>query len=159
MNIIFRETITSEDLSPLSILTTETGYFTKEEIAVAEELVTERLTKGLSSGYYFIIGEIENTIAGYSIYGPISCTCGSFDLYWIVVAKKYQNQKIGSKILEITEEKIKTKGGRKVYIETSSTNLYNNTRNFYIRRGYQQEAILKDFYKPGDSKVVYAKTL
>ena len=50
-------------------------------------------------------------------------------------------------------------GGRRVYIETSSKAIYRDTRVFYERRGYRAEATLKEFYSPGDHKVIYVKTL
>ena len=34
---------------------------------------------------------------------------------------------------------------------------YAPTRGFYLRCGYYQAALLKDFYAPGDDKVIYAK--
>ena len=50
-------------------------------------------------------------------------------------------------------------GGRRVYIETSNRAQYGSTRGFYQRGGYHPEAILKDFYAPGDDKVTYVKVL
>jgi len=46
-----------------------------------------------------------------------------------------------------------------VYIETSNRHHYAPTRGFYLRCGYTQEALLKDFYASGDDKVIYVKKL
>ena len=48
---------------------------------------------------------------------------------------------------------------RQVYIETSNREQYAPTRGFYLRCGYRQEALLKDFYAVGDDKVIYGKVL
>jgi hypothetical protein len=32
---------------------------------------------------------------------------------------------------------------------------YVSTRRFYERTGFTAEAVLKDFYRPGDDKVIY----
>ena len=84
---------------------------------------------------------------------------GSFDLYWIAVHKDHQGLSIGKKLLVKTEKKIKTMGGMGVYIETSSRDLYKPTQGFYLNAGYHQEATLKDYYSPGDSKIIYVKHL
>ena len=36
---------------------------------------------------------------------------------------------------------------------------YESTRMFYSRRGYRQEALIPDFYAPGDAKIIYLKEL
>ena len=50
-------------------------------------------------------------------------------------------------------------GGGRVYIETSHRADYQATRGFYERCGYQLEAVLTDFYAPGDSKAIYVRAL
>ena len=54
------------------------------------ELVEERLAKGTASGYYFVLVDQEDRLAGYSCYGPIPGTVSSSDLYWIAVHPDFQ---------------------------------------------------------------------
>ena len=49
--------------------------------------------------------------------------------------------------------------GRRIYIETSAKPQYEPTRSFYVRCGYVEEARFRDFYAPGDDKLVYGKSL
>jgi hypothetical protein len=58
-----------------------------------------------------------------------------------------------------TEELVAKRGGRRVYLETSSRGQYESTRSFYLRCGYAAEALLKDFYSPGDGKVIFVKAV
>jgi hypothetical protein len=58
-----------------------------------------------------------------------------------------------------TEDLIRAAGGRKVYIETSSRDLYLPTRAFYQSCGYPIDAQLDDFYGPGDHKCIFSKSL
>jgi ribosomal protein S18 acetylase RimI-like enzyme len=44
-------------------------------------------------------------------------------------------------------------------LETSSSEDYNGTRDFYLRLGYKEAARIKDYYKDGEDKVVYEKRL
>ena len=136
-----------------------TGLFRPDEIGIAVELVEERLRVGPASGYHFMFAEREGRVFGYSCYGPVPLTLQSYDLYWIAVRKETQGTGIGRMLLEKSEAAIAEIGGRRVYIETSSKAMYRDTRRFYERNGYRAEATLKEFYSPGDSKVIYVKAL
>jgi GNAT superfamily N-acetyltransferase len=140
-------------------LVAATGFFTPAEIAVAVQLVEERLQQGKASGYEFVFAEQGTQLLGYTCFGPIPCTRGSYDLYWIAVQPDRQRTGIGSTLMAHSERLIKEAGGRRVYIDTSSRFQYVPTRAFYERCAYRQEAFLEDFYAPGDGKVIYGKTL
>jgi D-alanine-D-alanine ligase len=134
-----------------------TGFFSPAEVDVAVELVDERLRRGDASGYYFVFAERDGTAAGYACYGPIAGTTASFDLFWIAVHPRWQGAGLGRLLLAESERLIARAGGRRVYIETSQRAQYVPTRSFYERGGYSLEAILKDFYAPGDDKAIFVK--
>jgi D-alanine-D-alanine ligase len=138
-------------------IVTSTDFFRPDELEVAVELVDERLARGDASGYHFIFAERDGRTVGYACYGPIACTVGSYDLYWIAVDQACQGQGIGRRLLAEAEESIRRAGGRRIYVETSGRPQYDATRRFYERCGYRREACLVDFYAPGDDKVVYMK--
>jgi ribosomal protein S18 acetylase RimI-like enzyme len=96
---------------------------------------------------------------GYACYGPIGCTIGSYDLYWIAVDPTRQGQGIGRMLVEETERRIQNAGGRHIYIETSGRPQYTPTRQFYERCGYELGAVLKDFYDQDDDKWIWKKAL
>jgi len=155
----FRKKPTPTDRDKVRHLVQSTGMFYPFEVDVAVELVDLRLTQGTSSGYYFLFAESGGDLIGYACYGPIACTQGSYDLYWIVVDKNHQRCGVGRALLRRAEREIARRGGRRVYIETSGRDQYAPTRAFYQRCGYTAEALLKDFYAPGDDKVIYVKQL
>ena len=140
-------------------VTTATGFFYPKEIDIAVELVEEYLAKGPASGYHFLfIDRGEQTVA-YLCFGPIPCTTGSFDIYWVATDPQQQGQGLGSQLLAAAEKQIVAQGGRQIFIETSSRPRYEPTRNFYARRGYEVVATLSDFYDLDDDKVVFRKRL
>ena len=49
--------------------------------------------------------------------------------------------------------------GQRIYIETSNRGQYVPTRAFYLKCGYAEDAVLREFYGPGDDKVIYVKAL
>ncbi len=157
--IILREEVRKTDPAAVREITESSGFFHKEEIDTAVELVDERLAKGEKSGYYFLFADVDGKTAGYSCFGPIACTASSYDLYWIAVHADQRGTGLGTRLLDKSEEKIKAMGGTRIYVETSSRPLYDPTRGFYLARKYWEEARLADFYGPNDAKVVYLKTV
>jgi GNAT superfamily N-acetyltransferase len=164
-----RHAVTPEDAGSVRRIVESTGFFSVEEVEMAVSLVRERLDRGEASGYFFLFGEASPCQGGpvaygggpvaYSCYGPISCTRSSYDLYWIAVQQEHRGKGIGTRLLAATEERIRALGGEKVYAETSSKESYGSSRAFYEKHGYTQEALLRDFYSPGDSKLIYVKEM
>lgn len=155
----FRYEVCPDDREAVRRLVDSTGVFSPVEIDVAVELVDDRLVRGRQSDYHFVFADQDGRTIGYTCYGPIALTAASFDLYWIAVDKAMHGRGVGRVLLERTEELIRELGGRQVYIETSNRHDYVPTRGFYLRCGYRQEALLKDFYAEGDDKVIYVKGL
>jgi ribosomal protein S18 acetylase RimI-like enzyme len=158
-SIAFRRFVREDDRTAVVRMCLETGFFHEGEIAVAEELVLERLNKGPSSGYEFIFAERDGIVLGYACFGPIPCTQSSWDLYWIVVSPRFQRMGIGGRLLGEAERVIRDLGGTRIYIETSGRQQYRPTREFYEKHGYTVAAALEDFYAPGDPKIIYVKVL
>lgn len=157
--ISYRSVVEEADAERVAKLVTVTGFFSLEEVGVAEELVRERLEKGDASGYHFIMAEHYGRLAAYACYGPIPCTQSGYDLYWIAVHPDYQGRGIGKELLQETERAIKNIGGERIYVDTSQRLQYAGTRAFYEQNGYAQQSVFPDFYAPGDGKVVYCKHL
>lgn len=157
--ISYRRDLYLTDKSRIQHLVHSAGIFSPQEIEIALELVEERLTKGIKCGYHFLLAELSDTVVGYTCFGPIPGSVHSHDLYWIIVHHRYRRQGIGRTLLSRTEYLVRQEGGRILYIDTSSRDQYRATREFYAACGYQQEAVLKDFYGPDDSKIIFAKIL
>jgi GNAT superfamily N-acetyltransferase len=155
----WREEIRPADVLAIAALVQGTGFFTGHEIGIACELVDERLAKGPASGYFFLVAELADGIAGYACHGPTDADPAVFDLYWIAVRQDLRGRGLGRLVIERTEARIREMGGRRVLIETSSRDLYAPTRHFYERHGYALFEQIPDFYAPGDDCCIYAKDL
>lgn len=152
-----RDDIVAEDRTAVRRIVAGTGFFRPDEIEIAVELVEARLDKGQASGYEFLFAEKNGTVVGYGCYGPIACTIGSYDLYWIAVDPAHQGKGIGRVLVAEIERRIREAGGRHIYIETSGKPQYAPTRAFYANCGYEIAATLTDFYDQDDSKVIWRK--
>ena len=141
----------------LSILK-EVDMFSQAEIDVAMELIDIFLNDKEQKDYivYVALNEADHVL-GYVCYGPTPATQGTYDLYWIAVAKNIQNQGIGRLLLNFTEAEVDLLKGRLLIIATSARTHYSATQNFYLRNGYAIAAQIKDFYAPGDDRMIFVK--
>jgi ribosomal protein S18 acetylase RimI-like enzyme len=124
------------------------------------ELVDEWLAEGEASGYFTYVladDEAPHPVRGYVCFGPAPMTDGTFDLYWIAVDPDDQGRGFGGRLLAAAEEEVRARGGRLLLIETASQASYAPTVRFYERAGYTIVSRIRDYYRPGDDKLVFAK--
>lgn len=158
-DIAYRQEIEPSDVDAILNIVQESGYFSAEEVEMACELASDRLERGWQSSYQFLFAERKGFVTGYVCYGLIPATSGSYDLYWIAVRQSMRGQGLGKVLLKKTEDLIRACNGRRIYAETASRAQYLPTRNFYESAGYAPEGFLRDFYSPGDGKIIYSKVL
>ena len=157
---IYRREVLPSDREQVRNIVAATGFFSAIETDIAVELVEETLTRGsVDSGYFFLFAEEDGEIIGYTCFGPILGTMTSYDLYWMAVHPRFHRRGTGRELLAQSESLIFRRGGRRIYIDTSSRSQYEATRAFYRAQGYREEALLQDFYAPGDGKIIYTKAL
>ena len=157
--VSYKFSINKSDRDSIKDILGSTGFFYDYEIEVAVEIADEYLEKENGNGYYFMAAIYEGRMIGFTCYGEIPCTKASYDLYWIGVHNDFRGKGIGIGLLQETEKHIVALSGERVYIETSSTEKYAPTQGFYLRAGYTLEARLKDYYRDGDDKLMYAKVV
>ncbi len=155
----YRSRPVAADAEALRQLVAATGVFYPEERAIALELLVERMRLGAKSGYSFFFAERHGELVGYCAWGRVPLTAKSYDLYWIAVAPAAQGQGVGRALLELAEQAVARKGGGNLYIETSSRRVYDRTRRFYREARYRTVAKLRDFYAPGDHKIMFCKVI
>jgi ribosomal protein S18 acetylase RimI-like enzyme len=155
-----------------------TAVFRKEEIDVALELFDEtfsrdaRPTTDVASAMsrndapppttdssYSFLGAFtpEDELVGYACYGPTPDTDRTFDLYWIAVDPMVQGTGGGTRLMTEVERRLEGLNARMLVVETSSRPEYAPTRAFYEKRGYAEAARMREFYAPGDDRVIFTK--
>ena len=149
--------------------------FSREEIAVALELFDEsNEERGVRSeeaalpqssflvphsSDYLFLGAFtpEEVLVGYACWGPTPATDRTWDLYWIAVDPALQGAGIGTILIEEVERRLAGQHARMLIAETSSRSDYTATHGFYARRGYTEVARVRDFYAPGDDRIIFVK--
>ncbi len=156
--MIFRRELKESDKGFIEEILISTGFFYDYEIEVAVELAQENLEKGEEkSGYIFIMAETEDKPVAFACFGKTPCTADSFDLYWIAVHQNQKGKGLGKLLLNLMEKEVSGLGGKNIWVETSSRPLYEPTRMFYLKTGYEIIAELPDFYGENDNKNIFLK--
>jgi ribosomal protein S18 acetylase RimI-like enzyme len=146
------------DRAPLERVLRATGSFAEAEVAVALELIDLGL-EPRDHGYRFSVAVADGTPVGYACWGATPCTVGTFDLYWVAVDPSVQGRGVGRFLMRAAEDAARAAQGRMMLVETASKPSYAATRAFYERIGYVETARVRDFYAPGDDKIVYRRDL
>ena len=151
--------MTKDDKVAIMQILHATPEFKPGEVVVAEELIDCYLDDPVGSGYPTLVAEVNSRIVGYICWGPTPLTEGTWDIYWLAVARQEQSSGIGTALVAAAEDKIRQAKGRLAFIETSSIPEYERTRRFHLSRGYELICQIPDFYAPGDDKLILLKRL
>jgi ribosomal protein S18 acetylase RimI-like enzyme len=162
------------DLTPahrarIDAIVRATGVFSDEEARVAVALFDEAAAGCEAPDAplprthpdYAFLGAFtpEDELVGYACYGPTPGTDRTYDLYWIAVDPEAHGAGIGTLLLAEVERRLQGHRARLLMVETSSRSDYAQTRRFYGRRGYAEAARVREFYAPGDDRIIYAKRI
>jgi ribosomal protein S18 acetylase RimI-like enzyme len=150
--------IKTEDKNQLHELFSKLGLFDNDELSFMSELVDNILNNSLGDDHQFIVYD-ENLIKGAAYYAPENFADGVYNLYFIGVLPENQGSGVGRALLEYVENHIRQKGVRMLLIETSSKPSFEKTWRFYTKNGYEKEAIIRDYYRDGDDKILFRKKL
>ncbi len=143
----------------LAELAEGTGVFKPLEIEAPREVLDDYHAGNHHLGHRALTLERDGLPVGFAHYAPTAMTDRTWHLYWIFVRKTGQARGLGSQLLRHVEDDIVRAGGRLFLIETSSLPAYEPTRKFYLKHGYEQAAVVRDFYADGDDQVIFRKHL
>jgi ribosomal protein S18 acetylase RimI-like enzyme len=90
---------------------------------------------------------------------PEPMTEGTWNMLLIAVDPAVQGVGSGSALVSSAEAILLERGARLLLVETSGLPEFEATRRFYSRRGFVEEARIRDFYQRGEDKVVFTKAL
>lgn len=149
-----REVIHS-DLDSLKIVLDSCGLFPSEYLDV---MISDYFHNLDTNEIWFTYVENNSPISiGYCI--PEKLTSGTYNLLAIGVSENHQRKGVAVEMMNFIEQKLKTIGARVLIVETSSDDGQIGARNLYQKLGYNQEAVIRDFWNEGEDKIVYWKKL
>jgi ribosomal protein S18 acetylase RimI-like enzyme len=167
------------DRAAVARLLAETGVFRPAEIDVALELVDEGVAAQRAGGaasdaagdadggmnvtdYEYELTAArtaDGALAGYACWGPTPGTDRTWDLYWLAADPALRGRGVGAFLLEEVERRLRAARARLVVVETPSRPEYDPARRRYGASGYAEAARLRDYYAPGDDRIIFTKRL
>jgi len=82
---------------------------------------------------------------------------GIWWLGWFYIHPQQQHQGLGEKLLERSLAWVREEDGRKLYVDVSSLDEYENARAFYHKHGFVEEGRLQDFYAEGEDMIIMGR--
>jgi len=147
------------DTPTLIELARGTAVFKPMEIQALQEVLDDYHAQNHKLGHRSVTCEQAGQVIGFAYFAPKEMTDRTWHLWWIVVGRQTQARGLGGELLRHVEEEIRRSEGRLLLVETSGMPHYELTRRFYRKHGYDQDAVLRDFYSDGDDMVVFRKRL
>jgi ribosomal protein S18 acetylase RimI-like enzyme len=141
----------------------DAGVFADDEVAVAMELFDATSHSGEradeDADYQFLGAFAGDALVGYACFGATPATDRTWDLYWIAVHPRAQGMGAGRALLASVERLLAARDARLLVVETSSRADYAAARRFYLHHGYTLAGQVRDFYAPGDDRMLFTKRL
>ena len=147
--------VTKSDTDGLKKVVDSSELFPSEYL---DEMISDYFNNPDTQDIWFTyIDNNEQVAIGYCV--PEKPTDGTYNLLAIGVSQDIQRKGIASQMMNYIEQQLKQKDGRILIVETSSDDAQIGARQFYNKIGYTQVAVIKDFWKDGEDKIVFWKKL
>lgn len=153
---------TPNDLDRIKEIAVAAAMFTTEEAEFFDEMVNGALDGSLEDHQWLVVETSDGEVVSAAQFAPEPFADRMWNLSFIAVDPAHQGAGIGSAVMAHVEADLIRRGtahARTLVVETSSTDQYARTRSFYAGIGYDEEARIREFYGPGDHKVVFWKQI
>lgn len=150
--------IAPDDTTALIALAEATGLFQSHETEELTLMLADHFGGETNSQDIWITDD-DDGLVGVAYVAPERMTEGTWNLYLIAVHPDRQQQGRGAALLAHVEQILAERGERVLLVETSGLESFEYVRAFYRKSGYNEEARIREFYKAGEDKIVFRKTL
>ena len=147
--------VTTADVDDLKLVLDSCELFPSDYL---DEMISDYFNNAETEDHWFTFLIDEKPVAiGYCI--PEKLTEGTYNLLAIGVSQNAQRKGVASAMMEYIEQQLKQNNGRLLLVETSSDDAQIAARKLYQKIGYKQVAVIDDFWKEGEDKIVFLKQL
>lgn len=147
-----------DDMAALLALAKAIGLFQPSDLEDFGGILNEHLSSNSESDNFWIADD-EGGLLGAAYYAPEPFSEDVWNLYFIGVHPTHQGKGRGTALLRYVEQDLQERGERLLLVETSGRDNFKQTRAFYRKNGFEAEARIRDYYKPGDDKIIFRKAL
>jgi ribosomal protein S18 acetylase RimI-like enzyme len=136
--------------------------FGVDEVGDLAAVFTSAVGGDLPDHQWWMSVRPDGTVVAAAYVAPEPFADRLWNLYFLAVTPTEHGGGAGTGLVEHVERHLRSAGEHKarvLIVETSSTEQYAGARAFYRARGFDEEARVRDFYGPGDDKVIFWKAL
>ncbi|MEL7524680.1 MAG: GNAT family N-acetyltransferase [Pseudomonadota bacterium] len=145
----------SNDIPALQYIADKTGLF-------PSDLLPQMMDSYLSGGdvnSLWLTCEEDSRAIGFCYAVEETFAAGTWNMLALAVAPERQGNGAGKAIVAALEKQLRGASNRVIIVDTSGTESFAGARSFYTRCGYAEEARIRDYWGPGDDKIVFWKAL
>lgn len=153
---------TAADIAAIKDLAIDTAMFSVTEAEFVDGLVTGFVDGSLVDGHVVVHEGNQGQVIAAAYYGPEPAGDRVWNLFFLAVTPSEQGDGVGAALTSYVEQTLRQRGpgdAQVLLVETSSTDQYARTRDFYVKQGFIEEARIRRFWGPADDKVTYWKAL
>ncbi len=143
-----------DDVAGIRAVIASTGLFPPHLI---DAMIAPALAGAAADDLWFVADD--GAVAGVAFCQPERMTTGTWNALLLAVAAPKQGRGVGAQLMATLETTVAARGAHLLLVETSGLDAFAATRRFYEGIGYMREARVRDFYAPGEDKVVFRKAL
>ncbi len=150
------------DASTITRLALDNHMFEPDELGDFDEMLAGFFDGSLDDHHWIVAVDDAGAIAAAAYYAPEPFSDRMWNLYFIATDPARHGAGAGTTIVDHIEGALRARGpsvARTLIVDTSSLDDYDRARAFYERRGFVEEARIREFYGPGDHKVTFWKLL
>jgi ribosomal protein S18 acetylase RimI-like enzyme len=150
----------STDISAVANLVIAAKMFERSDEWFLKELFNDFFESKIAEGHAFLVDlDDEDAPQAMAYYQPKAATDRVWDLTMIAVHPDRQGHGLGGNLMRHVEEDLRGRGQRLLIVETSATEQFDLTRDFYVKQGYEEEARVRDYWEDSDDLVLFRKRL
>lgn len=144
-----------EDVLGLKLVLDATKLLPSEMLP---DMVSDFLSDNRSEDIWLTC-EVDGEAIGFCYAVPEQLAEGTWNMLAIAVLPSRQGSGVGHAIVKELESSLRESGHRILIADTSGVDEFRQTREFYRKCDYTEEARIRDFWAAGDDKVIFWKSL
>ena len=149
-------TTQSEDIPALKLVLDKTQLFPS---VMLPGMLDSYFSNPENEDIWLTLEDDNSQPIGFCYAAPEQLATGTWNMLAIAVLPEQQGNGFGRLITLELEAMLRDQKSRILIAETSGTDDFRMTREFYEKAGYTEEARIRDFWDAGDDKVVFWKRL
>ena len=152
----------AEDVGQIRALAIGNAMFAPEDMGGFDDGLNGYLNGELDGHRWLVATEVGGRVEGAAYVAPEPFGDRVWNLYFLAVHPSRHRRGAGSALVKHLEQALRDEGdetARVLIVETSSSAAYESARRFYASRGFDREAVIREFYGPGEDKIVFWKSL